>query len=134
MSVARSSSSRTSFRGAMTESLFDAFCFSREWHVAYPGLDAARYDRLMSRDGGLTWDRVQVKTSFSNSPRPGRTVNLRACNKKYQPGDWEYLFTVCDGFGYLIPFDEVHGKYSLTFGGEAKWEKFKIGSINFDDE
>ncbi len=105
------------FKGGMHESLFDVFCFSRGFHLAFPSLHFVGYDRLFSMDEGKTWKRVQVK-----SPRARKDNRSPIVRLEYDKRTFDYLFFVYK-HPYLIPYEDlkVPSQLSIT----PKLDKYK---------
>lgn len=115
--------------GTVSELLAESYFINNGYIVSKPINDFNEYDFVVDDEKGLR--KVQVKTVYWDN---NKNRNLVSCvtshirgnehryNKKYENGSYDILACVHKESGsvYIIPFDEVKGRRSITFYPEGK--------------
>jgi hypothetical protein len=131
----------TTESGHIAEKLFEIKALRKGWEVCQP-VCPTPYDYIISRDGGQTWEKIQVKKAYIQTEESGtayaRITTVRTgsnYNKRpYADGDYDYIAMVIveEDSIYLIPFDEVANRTKITKPVHRKI-KAKMGRpLSFD--
>ena len=115
--------------GTVSELLAEAFFISKGYIVSKPINDFGEYDLIIDCEDGLK--RVQVKTIYWDNSKMRNLVscvtshirgNEKRYNKKYTSKSFDLLCAVHKESGsfYLIPFNEIEGRRSITFYPDKK--------------
>lgn len=116
-------------RGTISELLVSSYFVSKGYIVSKPINDFNEYDLII--DNGESIQRVQVKTIYWDT---NKARNLCSCvtshirgdehryNKKYTKGSFDILCAIHKESSsiYVIPFDSVVGRRSITFYPDGK--------------
>jgi hypothetical protein len=106
--------------------------FSKKGYpVLLPIADSEKYDLVVDEKGVL--QKIQCKYTSDTEPSGAYIVHLRTFGGyrdktyylKYEEGDFDYLFILCEnGNEYLIPAEKVLAK-SLISVGKKSWNEYK---------
>lgn len=125
--------------GQTSELIFEIVCLTNGWESAKCLSHIAPYDYLLKIDG--QWKTVQVKSISCYEYyerrkyfRQGRKVQLfhgggnrkqRCEERRYKPGDFDYLFATTGNEHWLIPFEEILVTTTLIID-QSRLKKYKI--------
>ncbi|MCM6843399.1 group I intron-associated PD-(D/E)XK endonuclease [Latilactobacillus curvatus] len=127
--------------GTVSELLAEAFFVSKGHIVSKPINDFNEYDLIIDCEDGLK--RVQVKTIYWDNTKMRNMVscvtshirgNNQRYNKKYNDKSFDILCAVHKDTKtfYLIPFEDIKGRRSITFYPEGKPKTVNSRYVDFE--
>lgn len=128
--------------GTTSELLAKVHFLNKGYIVSKPINDFNRYDLII--DNGEKIERVQVKTAYWDNNKKRYLVSCvvthirgdeNRYNKKYEEGSFDLLACVHPESNsiYVIPFEEVEGRRSLTLYPDGKPKAVNSRYRDFED-
>ena len=114
--------------GAISEARFVLEALKRGWETCKPvHYNKAPYDFLLRKAPHLPWVSVQVKTAGYEFDKKSNRYNLKVkfmrtgthpgSKRRYEKGDFDWLFVVTEKWCWLIPWKEIETLSKLSLQG-----------------